>query len=168
MSLLPDKTPPAASIADLKDIAPPPPVSYAPQAPGWWVLAAIILLVALVLAAIRWRRWWRNRYRREAAAELAAIEQAIADPELRAGALEAIPGLVKRTVLAWAPRQEVGPMSGEAWLRYLDQTYPAGGFVQGPGRKLDALAYGGSEIRNEDLAALMVLLHQWIDGHAAT
>jgi hypothetical protein len=156
-----------ASIADLKDIPPPPPVSYMPQTAGWWVLLGVMLLVALVIAFIRWCRWWRNRYRREAVAELAVIEQAIADPAQRAGALAAIPVLVKRTVLAWAPRQEVGPMSGEAWLRYLDQTYPAGGFVQGPGQKLDALAYGGGEIGSDDLAALMSLLHQWIDGHVA-
>ncbi|QNK00129.1 DUF4381 domain-containing protein [Dyella telluris] len=166
MYWLADK-PPMASIADLKEIAAPAPVSYMPQTTGWWVLGGILLLGVLVVAFFKWRKWWRNRYRREAQAELVAIERAAADPSTREDALAAIPVLVKRTVLAWAPRQEVGPMSGDAWLRYLDGTYPAGGFLQGPGRQLDTLAYGQGKIGNDELAALMSLLHQWVDGHVA-
>lgn len=166
MFWLADK-PPMASIADLKEIPAPAPVSYMPQTAGWWVLGGVVLLGVLVFAFLRWRKWWRNRYRREAQAELMAIEQAIGDPSARANALAAIPALVKRTVLAWAPRRTVGPMSGDAWLSYLDRTYPAGGFLQGPGRQLDALAYGQGEIGNDELAALIALLHQWVDGHVA-
>lgn len=165
MLLLPDK--PMASIADLKDIPAPPPVSYAPQTAGWWVVGGLIVLGVLVYAFLRWRTWRRNRYRREAQAELDAIERAAGDAATREQALAALPALVKRTVLAWAPRQEVAPLSGEAWLRYLDRTYPQGGFVQGPGRQLDALAYGPGEIGKDDLTALMTLLHRWIDDHVA-
>ncbi|WP_019465391.1 DUF4381 domain-containing protein [Dyella japonica] len=156
-----------ASIADLRDIPAPPPVSWMPQTAGWWVVGGVLLAGLLVFLFLRWRAWRRNRYRREARAELAAIEQAMADPATRAAALMAIPALVKRTVLAWAPRAQVGPMSGEAWLRYLDRTYPAGGFSQGPGRQLDELAYGQGTIAHDELASLMALLHQWIDGHVA-
>nr|WP_199047032.1 DUF4381 domain-containing protein [Dyella sp. ASV24] len=156
-----------ASIADLKDIPAPPAVSWMPQTVGWWVVSGVVLLGIFVYTFLRWRRWWRNRYRREAQAELAAIERDMGDPAKRTEALLAIPALVKRTVLAWAPRREVGPMSGEAWLRYLDRTYPAGGFTQGPGRQLDVLAYGQGSIGHDELASLMALLHQWIDGHVA-
>lgn len=160
-------SPPMASIADLKEIPAPPPVSWMPQTTGWWVLAGIILLGLLVFAFIRWRAWWRNRYRRAAQAELASLERAMADPQTRKEALAAIPALVKRTVLSWAPRGVVAPLSGEPWLRYLDGTYPEGGFVHGPGRQLDALAYASVELGDDDLAALMALLHRWIDDHAA-
>jgi hypothetical protein len=162
---LPDK--PMASIADLKDIPAPPPVSYTPQTAGWWVVGGLIVLGLLLYAFFRWRTWRRNRFRREAQAELDAIERATSDATTRDEALATLPALVKRTVLAWAPRQEVAPLSGEAWLRYLDQTYPQGGFVQGPGRQLDALAYGPGEIGKDELSALMALLHHWIDHHVA-
>ena len=82
----PAKTPQMASIADLKDIAPPPPVSYMPQAPGWWVLLGILVLAMLVYGFVRWRRWRRDRYRREAQAELAVLERAVADPSTHAQA----------------------------------------------------------------------------------
>lgn len=163
--LLPAAKAPMASIADLKDIPAPPPVSYMPQTVGWWVLGGVIALGLLVLAFLKWRTWMRNRYRREAQVELAAIENAVVDPERRADALASIPALVKRTVLAWAPRQQVAPMTGDAWLRYLDGTYDQGGFVQGPGRTLDRLAYGDGAIGNDELASLMALLHRWIDHH---
>lgn len=159
--------PATASIAELKEIPSPPPVSWMPQTAGWWVIAAIALLGLLVFAFIRWRTWWRNRYRRAAKAELATLERAMGDPLTRKEALAAIPALVKRTVLTWAPRDAIAPMTGEVWLRYLDRTYPEGGFVRGPGRHLDALAYGKGEISNDEVAVLLAWLHRWIDGHAA-
>jgi hypothetical protein len=157
--------PPAPSIADLKEIALPPPVPYTPQTVGWWVLLAIVLLVVLWVAARRLRRWWRNRYRRAAQKELAAIEQAMADPSRRQQALAAVPALVKRTVLTWAPRDTVAPLSGDAWLGYLDRTFAGERFTKGPGRHLQTLAYGGHGIASGDTDALMTLLHRWIDDH---
>lgn len=165
--MLPETSPPMASIADLKEIPAPPPVSYMPQTAGWWVLAGIVLLALAAYAFVRWRRWRRNRYRREAQAELAAIEHAVADAGTRAAALAAIPVLVKRTALAWAPRTLVASLSGPAWLRYLDDTFPPGGFADGPGRTLDALAYDDASVRDDELASLLALLHRWIDDHVA-
>jgi Domain of unknown function (DUF4381) len=156
---------PAASITQLKDIPLPPPVSYSPQTAGWWVLGAIVLAVLLWIAFRQWRTWRRNRYRRAAQAELDAIAHAVADPRQRAQALTALPALVKRTVLAWAPRQAVAPMTGEAWLAYLDRTLAGENFSRGPGRHLETLAYGDGNIRADDFAALMTLLHRWIDNH---
>ncbi|WP_146745365.1 DUF4381 domain-containing protein [Dyella jiangningensis] len=157
--------PPAPSIADLKDIPLPPPVPYTPQTMGWWVLLALVLLVVLWIGALRLRRWWRNRYRRAAQKELAAIEHAMADPSQRQQALAAVPALVKRTVLTWAPRDTVAPLSGEAWLGYLDRTFAGERFTRGPGRHLQTLAYGGADIASGDTDALMTLLHRWIDDH---
>lgn len=165
MFAVPTPKPPAASMTQLKDIPPPPPVSYAPQTVGWWVLGAIVLVVLLWIAYRRWRKWQGNRYRRAAQAELDAITQALADPTQHSQALTALPALVKRTVLAWAPRQVVAPMTGEVWLGYLDHTLTGENFARGPGRHLALLAYGDGEIRADELAALIALLHRWIDDH---
>ena len=165
MIAAPAAKPPAASIIQLKDIPLPPPVSYAPQTLGWCIVAAIVLALLLLMAFLRWRRWHRNRYRRAAQAELNALAHAAADPRQRACALAALPVLVKRTVLAWAPRQEVAPMCGEAWLAFLDRTLPGELFARGPGRQLETLAYADGDIRADDLAVLITLLHRWIDNH---
>ena len=100
----------AKALEGLLEIGLPPPVSYAPETAGWWILLAALLLAALLLAW-RWRRsWTANRYRREALAELAALE---AGP----GGAALLPELVKRTALAAAPREKVAALSGEKWLR---------------------------------------------------
>ncbi len=56
-------------------------------------------------------------------------------------------------------------MCGEAWLAFLDRTLPGDFFARGPGRQLETLAYADGDIRAEDLAALITLLHRWIDNH---
>ncbi|WP_430387881.1 DUF4381 domain-containing protein [Dyella sp. 20L07] len=165
MFLLPAKMP-AASIDQLKDIPLPPPVSWAPQTTGWWVVGAMLLAGMLWIAVRRWRIWWHNRFRRAAQAELVLIEHAVADPAKRVQALAALPSLVKRTVLTWAPRDQIGPMTGEAWLGFLDSTFTGSTFSQGVGKHLESLAYGNGDIGHEDLGVLLALLHRWIDGHA--
>ena len=63
----------------------PEPVSLMPSTPGWWIL--LFVVIALFARAL-WRkrqRYLRDRYRREALAQLAAIKQRLA-----AGALEAV------------------------------------------------------------------------------
>lgn len=54
----------------LKDIHMPPPASWWPLAPGWWILAAIVLLAAVGLAWRSWRRRLPKRRWYEARREL--------------------------------------------------------------------------------------------------
>ncbi|MCZ8406712.1 DUF4381 domain-containing protein [Achromobacter sp. SIMBA_011] len=109
----------APGLDQLRELPLPAPVPYWPQTWGWLVLAVILLglLGGGLLAAQRHRR--RNRYRREALAELGRLDLAVqADPL----ALRALPGLIKRTALAAQPgskRGGVGALSGEAWVRAL-------------------------------------------------
>ncbi|WP_240732658.1 MULTISPECIES: DUF4381 domain-containing protein [Dyella] len=154
------------SLATLKDLPlPPPPTSYWPQAPGWWVLLALIVLALLVYAIRRAWRWWADRYRRAALLELDAIERDLAEPARRGAALEALPALVKRTVFTWAPRQRIAPMTGDAWLGFLDRTLPGNPFTAGPGQRLETIAYGGDALGNAEQDALLALLRRWIRDH---
>lgn len=109
----------APGLDQLRELPLPAPIPYWPQTWGWLVLA-LILLAALgggLATALRHRR--RNRYRREALAELGRLDRAVqADPV----ALRALPGLIKRTALAaqsGGRRGGVGALSGDAWVRAL-------------------------------------------------
>jgi hypothetical protein len=141
----------------LREIRLPEPVSYAPQTIGWWIVFALLLLIALYVAFRLWRRWRRNAYRRRALAHLAAME--------RDGAPALLPRLLKRTALDAWPREEVANLSGDAWLAFLDRVYGGVGFTSGPGRVLPALAYG--EPRVDDAPALFSLARTWIRTHRA-
>lgn len=84
------------SIDQLKEIALPAPVSYAPQTWGWWVLLAVLIGAVVLVAARRSWQWRRDRYRREALVQLAEL-QCHSD---QVSALRELPELLKRVALS--------------------------------------------------------------------
>ncbi|MBS0450383.1 MAG: DUF4381 domain-containing protein [Proteobacteria bacterium] len=162
------------SLSQLADVVLPPPVSWRPQTVGWEVLGVLLAVLALWLAWRGARRWWRNRYRREALAELRRLESSWqADPATGPQLLEALPALVKRCALAAWPRELVASQSGAEWAQFLLAN--AGHATHGA----QALAPLVREIQYHDPQALArvspndvrVLIdasRQWIQGHVST
>jgi len=109
----------SAALGQLADVALPPPVPWWPQTWGWAVLALLLLALIAWLAVRHHRRRAANRYRREALAELAAIEARLADGGTRTAALAALPPLLKRTALAAWPRADVASLAGARWIDFL-------------------------------------------------
>jgi len=110
------------ALGDFVEVVAPAAVSWWPQTAGWWWLAAGL---AVLLGRRLWRRlrhWHRNRYRREAAALLQALDGAGDVP------VDEINRLLKLTALAAFPRQQVASLSGEEWVDFLDRQCPAAPF----------------------------------------
>jgi len=153
----------------LHDVVQPPPVSWAPQTIGWYVLFALAGLLLLWGCVALVRRLLRNRYRREALRELAALEAGAGEDASRAAALRALPGLLRRTALAAWPREEVASLSSEAWLAFLDEAYGGDGFRRGPGRLVALVAYEPDRdvhgIDEPDARAAFELARVWIRRH---
>jgi hypothetical protein len=84
------------SIEQLKEMALPAPVSYAPQTWGWWVLLAVLMGAVLLVGARRYWQWRRDRYRREALVRLAELQSS--DDQI--SALRELPELLKRVALS--------------------------------------------------------------------
>lgn len=155
----------------LHDLAVPEPVSLVPQAIGWWIVAAIVLVGVAVAAIGVVRRRRANRYRREALARLRTLEAELAESATRAAAAARLPALVKQTALAAQPRAEVAGLSGEPWLALLDDCGGGRAFREGPGRLLPTLAYAPSAdvdaIPPGEIAALVKVVRRWIRRHRA-
>jgi len=161
------------SLSQLADIVQPAPVSWMPQTLGWKVLGALLLVLFLWLMWRGVRRWFRNRYRREALAELRRLELRWQDdPETGAVVLAALPALVKRCALAAWPREQVASASGAQWAQFIQSH--AGHATHGA----QALAPLVREIQYHDRASLQrvsahdvqVLIEasrQWIQGHVS-
>jgi hypothetical protein len=92
------------SIEQLKEIALPAPVSYAPQTWGWWGLLAVLAVAVVLLSARRYLQWRRDRYRREALVRLAQLQKRSDD----LNALRELPELLKRTAISMPNTPPVG------------------------------------------------------------
>ena len=153
----------------MNDIVLPDPVSWAPQTVGWAVLFGLLVVGVAWAIWVTVRRRRANLYRKQALDHLIAIEQSLADLAARAGAMNALPVLVKRTALACRARSEVAALSGDAWLIFLDDSYGGTGFTAGPGKLLPALAYSTPATTDTmsatEMTALIQLVRLWIRKH---
>lgn len=120
-------------LAQLRDIHLPPAVTAWPPGPGWWVIAAVSLIL---LAALGWwlvRRHRANAHRRQAGSELDAALQRWHEDHNDIAFATAISDVLKRVVLLDYPPTEVAGLSGERWCQFLDQAWrtpPARGFTE--------------------------------------
>ena len=106
------------------------------------------------------RRWWRDRYRREALRQLSTLAL---DAQLAA-----LPFLLKTTALQAYPREQVAALSGERWLEFLDAHCTEVSFCRGIGQSLLDIAYLPSEqwqLNAAQANELISLSRIWIERH---
>ncbi len=141
----------------LRDLHLPEAVGWWPLAPGWWFL--IVLAVAAVGYFLyrQYLRWRMNKVRRVALRELARLRR---DYESGAEAQQlaiSLSELLRRSMLAYAPRDEVAGLTGERWLAWLDRGLDAEPFTKGSGKALESLPYRkpGADDEDSDLGGLL-------------
>jgi len=155
-------------LKDLADIHLPDPVSFWPPALGWWLLAALVLALLTWLAVRALQRWRQARRLRAALRELDQVYRAYseaADPSLDANAaglkfLHGCNDVLKRVALLHYPAPQVAPLSGSAWLTFLDHHGGADAFSQGEGKVLGDGAY--RRRFDGDPATLHALCRRWV------
>lgn len=125
----------------LRDLHLPAMTGWWPLAPGWWVLIALLAAGVVWLLLRAWRRWRFNAPRRFALRRLGEIRA-----EFEHGADAVVLGkelseLLRRAMLAYAPRQVVAGLTGKHWLGWLDQGMEDRPFSEGAGGLLESLPY---------------------------
>jgi hypothetical protein len=147
----------------LRDLHEPSPPGLFPPAPGWYLLAA--LLLGLIVLAVRGLRRRRARSRPIRAALVALDEWARA---ARAGGdavahAESLAALLRRVALVRYPRARVARLGGDDFLAFLDGTLGETLFSEGPGQVLGDARYRGDV--QLDVAALTRLTRRWLREH---
>jgi len=125
----------------LRDLHLPNPVGWWPLAPGWWFVIALALALIAWLFVRAWRAHQLNAPRRYAIRTLAAVEAEYLSHRNPVRLGQQVSELLRRGMLAYAPRHEVAGLTGEAWLKWLDQGLPVPYFHTDGGKSLLQLPY---------------------------
>ena len=125
----------------LRDLHLPDAIGWWPIAPGWWFV--LILLAILVVYSLRrlYERRQHSAPRRYALRELARIEAEYLENRNSVALARQLSELLRRGMLAYAPRQEVAGLTGNAWLSWLDTGMPVPYFHTEGGKSLLQLPY---------------------------
>src|SRR5690606_30773573 len=152
----------------LRDIHLPGAVPFWPPAPGWWVLAAVVVGVLIALGVRR----WLHRQQRAALRAIATLRAQLESGAPPAECVQLLSSVMRRFAMTTAHdgnereaatpaggaqrgrharggkplgREDVAGLVGIAWLRYLDSRWDRDEFAAGTGRLLTAAPYARPE-----------------------
>lgn len=148
----------------LRDIHLPDAVPFWPPAPGWWILAAVVLGVLIALGVRR----WLHRHQRAALRAISALRADLERGDSPAECVQLLSSVMRRFAMTTAHdgnerdkggaqgagrvragkplgREDVAGLVGMAWLRYLDSRWDRDEFSAGTGRLLTAAPYARPE-----------------------
>ncbi|MCB1676591.1 MAG: DUF4381 domain-containing protein [Halioglobus sp.] len=149
------------ALHDFVEIVSPPAVNWLPQTAGWWWLGGAVLVFIAWRAWRCLRHWYRNRYRREAAARLRALSPT-AGTAVR---IEDINRLLKLTALVAYPRGTVARLSGEQWVDFLNRQCQSPPFSPQQTRLLALGAYRDQALDTTCARALLDASLAWVREH---
>lgn len=142
----------------LRDIHLPDPVGWWPLAPGWWLLAG------LMLAMIAWLFWrWRQQKRGEHALELALHELERLQGKHGKNTkdlLRELSVLLRRVAISQYGRQQVSGLTGAAWVKFLDDRAGKTLFAGKLAHLLTEVPYRPET--QAETTALLQAIRQWI------
>ncbi|MCP8690065.1 DUF4381 domain-containing protein [Marinobacterium sedimentorum] len=151
------------SLEQLHDLQLPAEVGFWPPAPGWWLLAALLLGGLIWAGIFLWRRWQRNRYRRAALKLLAEYQRQLQQDQDPQRYLTQVAQLLRRTALRAYPQQTLAGLTDNAWRQFLIDSSGLDGFNESTG---DALLRGPYQAAIEfDTDAVQQLARNWILHH---
>lgn len=158
-------------LEQLHDIVAPPRISWWPPAPGWYAVAAALLIGLAWLGYRHWHTYRANRYRRAALEELSSVATRVRDPSSRPAGLAALSALLKRVALSAWSREHVASLSGDAWIRFLDESGGKPRFRDAPARLAVDGAYATpmatASLSESDVEGLLKAARGWIVEHRA-
>lgn len=150
---------PRASLP-LRDIIAPLDQGWWPPAPGWWLVAVIVLCLVWLITRtlIKYFTYEFSALRKAALIELASLQHQTTLSDCQFA--EQISALLKRVAVARYAEHQPALLSGKAWLAFLDQTNPSERFSQAGGGAIEYAHYQpGMKIDRSQLASAA---HVWV------
>ncbi|NNM59451.1 MAG: DUF4381 domain-containing protein [Legionellales bacterium] len=147
-------------LQQLKDIKQPPPVSWWPLAPGWYILLGLVMIIAVIGAYYAYRHFKKWHRKRLVLSQIQALKLWFAEHADTQQVASQLSILLKQVVFVSYPPQEVAGLHGEDWLLFLDRVSRSSKYSQGCGRLLMTAPYATQT--DENLDDLFQLVKQTI------
>lgn len=160
-----DPNAPFDAVAALRDIHLPARVGLWPLAPGWWMLAGLLLVLGLVAALLEWRR--RQTLSYQACRMLDAIARDTARYSDARAVAAASASLMRRVLVSRAGRPQAAALSGDDWESALAEG--RAGLAPELAAFIAAAPYlppGLPDADRLDRARVVAGVRRWIRGHA--
>jgi hypothetical protein len=152
-------------LSELADIHLPDAVNFWPPAPGWWVLAVVVLIALALFYRQQLARVFLRRRLGSALREIDRAYRAFQGAADRNAAglqlLQIFNAVLKRVALVHYSNPELPRLSGRAWLRFLDAQMHSADFTVGTGQVLGDGIY--RPVFNADVEALHALCRRWVE-----
>ena len=135
----------------IRDLHLPTLTGWWPLAPGWWLLIGLALCGLGYLGWRVFKTFRRNAPRRRALSQLRVLQAEYAGNGDALSLGIGLSELLRRAMLACAPRDEVAGLTGTSWLEWLDQGLADKVFTDGPGQTIESLPYQRPEPDRDDI-----------------
>jgi len=150
--------PAAAATLDLRDIHAAAAPVFWPPAPGWWVLALLLITILVLTTVWLFRRVRLYRLKLQIMDEIDSISHGSTKNTEEFTARLSM--LLRRIALRRYSRERVASLTGNDWLRFLDETGGNGDFEHGIGQILEVGPYR-PQTRELPAEALLALARRW-------
>jgi hypothetical protein len=151
----------------LRDIHLPGAIGWWPPAPGWWLVAALVV-AGLALYGVH---YYRGRHKRVALRAVARVRAALEQGAEPVACLQHVSTILRRFAMTSiaAAGVDVPGLIGERWLKFLDGRWERTEFSAGLGRQLLVAPYARpNSVERTAALELTSLCAAWLAAQPAT
>lgn len=151
--------PNSPALANLRDIHLPHPISVWPIAPGYYVIALVLVLISLIVFFAH-NYYQRATPKREALKQLDDLLMSYQEDQDAQAAIAGVSMLLKRVALTYFPRTSVASLHTTEWVTFLETHSKALDFTT----IREVLIYGPYQPTQEKISIvdLVSFAKQWI------
>lgn len=148
---------------NLRDIHLPEAISAWPPAPGWWILAIIILCLLFWVGWKLRQRYQKKHLMRVSLSILTELEQDYASHQDPRKLVKQYSSLIRRIAVARFSRSEAASLTGNSWLEFLNSSGQQEYFNGDIGQLLLSAPYRQVTIDSAQLDALGQAIRSWVN-----
>ena len=153
------------TVPQLHDIHLPDNPGIWPLAVGWWILLALLLLIALWVFLKRRKQLKLKKQRDVIFAKLDRLEKHLKEKPSNHVIAE-INTLLRQLAVNYYPRARIASLTGAQWLQFLDQSGKTQDFTKGAGRILIDAPYqpddSSGNLNNFNKDEFIPLIRRWV------